>query len=116
MIASIILIVMLLYLSISLAIGFWLLTSAVKQIGWLKILGLILGWVIIIFATIVALTSCYMMTKHPFPGQFTKNCPMYQMMHQNRTQQEGTNQTFPMMNKSTGNACPIMPSQQTTSK
>lgn len=85
MIIGFILIYMMLHLAIALAIGFWLLITAVKQEGWLKILGSVFGWIIITLAIISSIITCYSVIK--YWDTMTKSCPMYEMMRQDKMHQ-----------------------------
>lgn len=97
MIIGLILVYMMLHLAIALAIGFWLLITAIKQEGWLKILGSVFGWIIISLAIISSIITCYSVIK--YRNAMTKPCPMYEMMRQGRMHQDMMDrEEMPMMN------------------
>lgn len=64
MVVSIILAIILFYLTVCLALGYWILTRAALQGTWLKLAGLIIGLVIITFATVLLFTATFYSVKH----------------------------------------------------
>jgi len=82
MMGLIILTFILLHLAVGLAIGFWLLFTAIKQEKWLKILGSVFGWLIIAISIILMLAASYSATKFSREGFRTPYCPMHEMMMQ----------------------------------
>ncbi len=81
MIIGLILFFLLVYFAIELAIGFWLLITSYKQdIRWLKILGLVFGWLIIGLAALFMLIATVSSISYAMNPQ--KGCPMWNMMRQ----------------------------------
>jgi len=82
MVISIILVLTLVYLTFAVGIAYWILSHATKQAIWLKILGFIIGGVILTLATILMITTSYYGIKHRH--DYYKRCPIYKMMQMHR--------------------------------
>jgi len=87
MVISIILVLVLVYLTFSLGIAYWILANANKQEMWLKTIGFIIGLVIIVYSAILMFTSTYYAVKHRY--DYYKQVPVYKLIkmhHQLRMQ------------------------------
>ena len=80
MIGPFILTFLLLHIAAALAIGFWLLMTSAKQIGWLKSLGTVFGWIIISLAILLMLTSTVYTIRFMTDKGFRQGSPMQRMM------------------------------------
>lgn len=79
MLVNLFLTLIFLYFAFSLALGFWLLITAIKQENFLKLLGLIFGWIIITGAAILFISNISKAITHKDnPGIYP--CPMHKMM------------------------------------
>jgi len=107
MMGLIILTFILLHLAVGLAIGFWLLLTAIKQEKWLKILGSVFGWLIIAISIILMLATSYAATKFSKEGFYSPHCPMHEMMmRQHMMPMTSGNNTNPEMKMMQQQNCP----------
>ena len=61
--------------AIGFSFGFWLLTMAAKDEGWRKLLGQIVGWVLIVYSLIISLMIAFVWIDYIRTGKVIK-CPM----------------------------------------
>lgn len=86
-------------LSISFGIGYWILAKANTQGDSLKTVGKVLGWVLISYAAIVLLFSGYFAIKMARSGYMQGGCPMLRMIQQQKINQGNQEyKNMPMMN------------------
>ena len=81
MFPAIFLVFLLLHIAFGLAIGFFILMFAIRQERWLRILGLVFGWLIITLSVLTMLITSFMAIRYPAG-------PMHQMMGQGKISSE----------------------------
>jgi len=105
-------------LAIGFGVGYWILITANKHEGRLKIIGETLGWILIAMAILSALFSCYYTMKLA-SGNYPEGCPINRMMHRPMVEDEDTapqtDQNTPLMdNQKSGEKIDIPVAPQVT--
>ncbi len=70
-------------------VGYWLIITAAKEENWKKILGTVFGWILIIYAVIIAGMICFQWINYLQTGKLPFQCPMMQQMQQRQQMQPG---------------------------
>ncbi|HSA05652.1 MAG TPA: hypothetical protein P5556_00575 [Candidatus Gastranaerophilales bacterium] len=79
-------------IAIGFGVGYWLITAATKEENWKKIVGAVFGWILIIYAVIIAGMICFQWINYMQTGRLPVEfqCPMMrQMMQQKQQMQPG---------------------------